>query len=192
MFGFGSKKKHEEQMAEWLAHPSEFGVRPKSVRHKRTYKGKLTGDDPTEIHLIEYVMPDGTAGRGFVNPPLTWSFISDTSGISDEELLMAYCGWAWLFPRLQAGSIPTSFTSDGEEARYIAQKQGEGFADIVVTARYQIGTSEVFELACTHGGRPAKAAGNADGDTAIAAADPCYQLPAIYFFLGTQVVETMR
>ena len=192
MFGFGSKRKYEDEMAEWLAHPMEFGVPPKSVRHKRTYKGTLVGDGPTEIHMVEFVMPNGTAGRGFVNPPLTWSFIGDMSGISDDELLMAYCGWAWLFPRMQAGSVLTSFPSEGEEARYIARKQSEGFADIEVTGRYKIGTSELFEIKCTHGGQPAKCAGNTEGDTAIAAADPCYKLPSIYFFLGSQVIQSMK
>jgi hypothetical protein len=192
MFGFGSKKKYEEEMAEWLAHPNEFGVRPKSVKHKRTFKGSLVGDGPTEIHLVEYVMPNGTAGRGFVNRPLTWSFLGDMSGISDDELLLAYCGWAWLFPRIQAGSVLTDFVSEGEEAQYIAKKVSEGFANIEVTGRYKIGTSELFEITGTHGSQPARAAGNTEGDTSIAKADPCYKLPPIYFFLGTQVIESMK
>ena len=124
MFGFGNKKKHEDQMAEWLAHPNEFGVRPKSVRHKRTYKGNLMGHGDVEIQLIEYVMPDGTQGRGFVNGPLTWSFLGEgVNVIDDDNLLLAYCGWSWLFPALQAGGVITNFASEGEEDRYIAQKQ---------------------------------------------------------------------
>src|SRR5688572_27908094 len=111
MFGFGNKRKIENEMAEWLAHPNEFGVRPKSVRHKRTYKAKLIGHGDVEIHLVEYVMPDGRNGRGFVNPPLTWSFLGDGANtIDDDNLVLAYCGWAWLFPAIQAGSALTQFT----------------------------------------------------------------------------------
>jgi hypothetical protein len=192
MFGFSSKRKYEDQMAEWLAHPNEFGVSPKSVRHKRTFKAVLLGDGAAEIHLIEYIMPNGTTGRGFVNPPLTWSFLGDMSGISDDELLMAYCGWAWLFPRIQAGSIPTNFVSEGEESRYIAKKESEGFRDVKITARYKIGTSELFEFEGKHGSQAAKGAGNTESDTALAAADPCYKLPSIYFLLGAQVIQSMK
>ena len=35
------KDQIEQQMAEWLAHPMEFGVRPEMVRLKRTYKAQL-------------------------------------------------------------------------------------------------------------------------------------------------------
>jgi hypothetical protein len=192
MFGFGSKRKYEDQMAEWLAHPSEFGIRPKSLCHKRKFKAVLLGDGPAEINLVEYVMPDGTAGRGFVNPPLTWSFIGDMSGISDDELLMAYCGWAWLFPRIQSGGVLTNFVSAGEDLRYVAKKQSDGFADVEITARYKIGTSELFEFKATHGGKPAKGAGNTESDTTIAAADPCYKLPSIYFLLGAQVIQSLK
>lgn len=80
-------------MTEWLAHPSEFGVRPKTVRHKRTYQASLIHGD-AEIHLCEYVMPDGTCGRGFVNGSLTWSFLGEgVEAIDDDNLLPAYCGW---------------------------------------------------------------------------------------------------
>ena len=80
MFGFGKKRAIEKEMADWLAHPAEFGVQPKSVRLKRTYRGEVINTGAVEIHLVEYEMPDGTQGRGFVNGPLTWSFLSDLSG----------------------------------------------------------------------------------------------------------------
>jgi hypothetical protein len=179
-------------MAEWLAHPNEYGVAPKAVRHKRSYKCELAGDGETEIHLVEYEMPDGTKSRGFVNPPLTWSFIGDMSGITDDELLLAYCGWAWLFPRLQAGSVLTEFVSEGEEPRYIAQKQAQGISDVKVTARYKLGTSELFEIEGSWAGRPTKGAGNTEAETGFADTDPCFKLPSIYFFLGSQAMKSMR
>lgn len=75
MLGLGTKRPIEDKMAEWLAHLSEFGVRPKTVRFKRTYKADLITYGKVEIHLVEYTMPDGTVGRGFVNGGLTWSFL---------------------------------------------------------------------------------------------------------------------
>jgi hypothetical protein len=192
MFGFGKNRKIESEMAEWLSHPNEFGVAPNWVRHKRSYKCDLAGDGEMEIHLMEYEMPDGTQSRGFVNPPLTWSFLGDVSSIGDEELLLAYCGWAWLFPRIQAGTVLTNFTSDGEEARFIAQKQAQGVSDVNITGRFKIGTSQVFEFEGVSAGELTKGAGDTESDMSFAPTHPCYNLPSIYFFLGRHAVKSMK
>jgi hypothetical protein len=186
------KHKIENQMAEWLAHPNELGVAPKSVCHLRTYKPTIAGDGDVEVHLVEYEMPDGKKSRGFVNPPLTWSFIGDTSGFSDYELFVAYCGWAWIFPRLQAGTVLTKFASDGEEARYVAQKRAQGISDIRISSRYKIGTSEIYEIEGVRDGKPYKTAGNTEVESAFAAGSPRFMLPAIYSLLGSQVIKTLR
>lgn len=192
MFGLGSKKKYEDQMAEWLAHPNEFGVRPKSVRHKRTYQTSLIHGD-TEIHLCEYLMPDGTRGRGFVNGSLTWSFLGvGVNGIDDENLILAYCGWTWLFPAMQSGGVVTDFVSGGEEARFVAQKQEQGLTDVMITNRYLIGTSELFEFVGNYQGTPAKGAGDTESEVGFMAGDPCFNLPSIYFLLGRQVIKSLR
>lgn len=193
MFGFGSKKKYEEAMAAWLAQAEGFGA-PQSVKFKRTFQGKMLGADaPLEIHVLEFVMPDGRKGRGILNGPQTWVFREDVSGISDADLAIAYCGWAWLTPRLESGTALTTFTSDsGDEAAYLEQKKEEGFEDLEVIARYQMGQNEVFELRGTHSGEAARAAGNTEADTSIVASDPCFKLPTVYFFFGAQVAPTLH
>lgn len=99
-------------------------------------------------------MPDGTAGRGFLNGSLTWSFLGDdVNAISDDDLLVAYCGWAWLFPALQAGNVATEFPPLTEEADFRAKKQNDGLKDLELTGRYKIGTSELFEFKATKGGK---------------------------------------
>jgi hypothetical protein len=193
MFGFGNRRKIEEAMAEWLAHPQEWGVRPSSVRFTRTYTGTLMGQGNVDIHLVEYVMPDGTKGRGFVNGPLTWSFVGDEiNEIDDDTLLLAYCGWSWLFPAIQAGAVLTSFLSEGEEARYVAQKQEAGLADVVITNRYKIGTSELFEFTGTLQGKPVRGAGDTENEVGFMADDPRFNLPSIYFLLARQVIQSME
>ena len=193
MFGFGSKRSIEEKMAEWLAHPNEFGVRPASVRFKRTYKGKLITHGDVEIHLVEYRMPDGTAGRGFVNGPLTWSFLGgEVNSISDGDLLLAYCGWAWLFPALQGGTVQTDFVSAGEEARFLSKKKAEGFESIQLTSRYKIGTSELFEFTATRHGKTLKGAGDSNVEVSFGPDDPKCGLPSIYYLLAGQVIQSMR
>ena len=71
MFGFIDKKRIESQMAEWLSHPSEFGVAPKSVRYRTTEKAKMVTYGKVRIHVVDYEMPTGKKGRGFVNDSLT-------------------------------------------------------------------------------------------------------------------------
>ncbi len=175
-------------MSEWLAHPMEFGQPPKSVKHKRKYRLKIMGN-PTDVHLLDYEMPDGHRGRGFVNPT-TWSFLgSEVNQIPDDQLIVAYIGWLFLFPALQNGSASSDFTSETEEAAYLAQKAQQGLSDIQVTNRYKIGTSELFEFKAIFQGAPVKGAGNTETEVGFSESDPRYHLPAIYFLLGPQMLN---
>ena len=193
MFGFGAKKRIEEKMAEWLSHPAEFNVAPKSVRFKRTYEAELISYGLVEIHLVEYTMPDGSSGRGFVNDDLTWSFIGPAvNTIEDGDLFQAYCGCAWLFPALQQGSVQTTFASSGEEERYLAQKRQEGYVDLEVDERFKIGTSELTGFRAVRGGMAVRGAGDTDAEVVFAAADPRFNLPSVYFLLGRQVIKSVR
>jgi len=183
----------EEKMAEWLAHPAEFGVRPTSIHLKHTYKARLITYGDVDIHLVNYTMPDGKTGRGFVNGALTWSFESpEVNSINDNDLFVAYCGWAWLFPPLQQGTVQTEFESTGEEAKYLAAKRLEGLTAIEVTTRYKIRTSELIEFRAMRRGVPVKGAGDTNGDVIFEASDPRYNLPSIYFLLGRQVIESVH
>jgi hypothetical protein len=189
MFGFIDKKKIESQMAEWLSHPSEFGVAPKLVRCRKTEKAKLVTYGKVQIHVVDYEMPDGKKGRGFVNDSLTWSFLGDgVNAISDDDHFTAYCGWAWLFPALQGGSAKTDFVSQRDEATFSASRKSSGLIDFRITGRYQIGTSELFEYDGSRGGVKVKGAGGTESLVEYPASDPRYGLPAIYFLLGEEVI----
>ena len=193
MFGFRSRRRIENEMAEWLAHPNEFGVRPETVRLKRTYKANLITQGDRELHLVEYVMPDGTTGRGVVNGSLTWSFLGEeVNAISDDDLLVAYCGWAWLFPALQAGTVATEFLSLSEEAAFRAKKRNDGLEDLVLTDRYKIGTSELFEFKATKNGRQIRGAGDVASEVSYDQNDSRRNLPSIYFLLGRTSIKAIR
>lgn len=193
MFGLRSRRRVEREMAEWLADPNEFGVRPKRVRLKRTYRGNLITHGDVELHLVEYEMPDGTSGRGFVNGSLTWSFLGDgVNTISDDDLLVAYCGWAWLFPALQAGNVATEFRSLTEEDAFRTKKAGEGLQNLEVTNRYKIGTSELFEYRATKNGKKVAGAGDTDLEVSYEEGDPRFNLPSIYFLLGRESIKSMK
>ena len=188
-----NKDQIEEQMAEWLAHPMEFGVRPEMVRLKRTYTAELVTYGNVQIHLVDYRMPSATIGRGLVIDSLTWSFLGDhVNLINDDDLFVAYCGWAWLFPALQAGTAQTTFVSSGEESKFLAQKQQQGITDIEVLSRYKIQTSELTEFMGKQNGVPVKGAGDTTAEVLFTASDARCNLPSIYFLLGEQVIESIE
>jgi hypothetical protein len=193
MLGFGSKRRIENEMADWLRHPNEFGVPPKYVRLRRTYRGKLITHGDVELHLVQYEMPDGTKGRGFVNGSLTWSFLGDeVNSIDDDDLLIAYCGWAWLFPALQVGNVATEFMSLSEEAAFRAKKEKDGLQNLEFTNRYKIGTSELFEYHARLRGKRIKGAGDTESEVSYEEDDPRFNLPSIYFLLGRESIKSMR
>jgi hypothetical protein len=190
MFGFGRKKKIEDEMAQWLAHPLEFGVLPASTRFKRSYNVRVITHGDEQVHLVEYEMPDGTKGRGFVNGSLTWSFLGDAvNAIEDDDLLVAYYGWAWLFSGIQANTVATEFKSLTEEDEFFEKKVQEGFANVRFGARYKIGTSELFEYTATKDGIDYRGAGDTESDVCFATTDPKACLPSIYFLLGPMVIK---
>lgn len=190
VFGLRTRRV-ENEMAEWLAHPNEFGVRPKRVQLKRTYRVNVITYGDVKLHLVEYEMPDGTAGRGFVNGALTWSFLGDeVNAMSDDDLLIAYCGWAWLFPALQAGNVVTEFVSATEEQAFRAKKEGEGLCSLELSNRYKIGTSELFEYVATKDGQRVRGAGNTEAEVGYVERDPRFGLPSIYFLLGSQAIQS--
>jgi hypothetical protein len=180
-------------MAEWLAHPQEFGQPPKKVRLKRTYRGHVVTHGDVQLHLVEYEMPNGTRGRGFVNGSLTWSFLGDeVNAIADDDLLVAYCGWSWLFPALQAGNVATEFMSLSEEADFRAKKESDGLRELVFTDRYKIGSSELFEYRAMSNGKRVRGAGDTESEVSYEEGDPRFNLPSIYFLLGQHTIKSMR
>jgi len=189
LFGFIDKKKGEDQMAEWLSHPSEFGVAPKFVRYRKTEKAKLVTYGKVRIHVVDYEMPNGKKGRGFVNDSLTWSFLGDdVNAISDDDHFTAYCGWAWLFPALQGDTVKTDFVSQRDEVAFSDSRRRSGIKDFRITGRYQIGTSELFEYDGSRGGVKVKGAGGTENLVEFPASDARHGLPAIYFLLGEEVI----
>ena len=193
MFGFGKKKAIEKHMAEWLEHPNEFGVKPKSVKFKKTYKGRLLGLGDTEIHLVDYTMPDGRTGRGFVNGSLTWSFLGDeVNSIDDNNLIKAYCGWAWLFPSLQQGNVATRFDGEAEQARLAASLESQGVQELQFRDKYKIGDSELFEFFGTLNGEKIRGAGDSGHQTMFRQSQTQFALPTIYFHLGDEVIQSLN
>jgi len=58
--------------------------------------------------------------------------------------------------------------------------------------RYKIGTSELFEFVGTFEGEPIRGAGDSQHQTVLIKSEPQFALPAIYFHLGVEVIESMK
>jgi len=72
------------------------------------------------------------------------------------------------------------------------KKLADGFADVQLGSRYQIGTSELFEFKGSSSGQQFVGAGNTEAEVVFAATDPKAALPAIYFLLGREAIKSMR
>ena len=178
----------EKAMAAWLAGPAEFGVAPAAVLHRKVCH-LITTYGPLDVHLLDYEMPDGTKGVGFVNP-ITWSFLgARVPEIPEDELITAYMGWAWLAPSIQSGKVLTKFQSSGEEGRFKELKAAHGFADVSIESRYKLGDSEIFAYRAQFDGLPVRGAGNTEAESVFDESDARFCIPPIYFLIGRQVVR---
>ena len=178
-----------EEFSQWLAHPNELGQRPQEVHVKSVHEVELAGYGSLSIFLMSYRMQDGTQGRGFVNP-ITWAFFNDgVERISDEALLQAYCGWAWLFPAIQDEAVLTDFESSGEEQAFA--KAMSDIQDFRIVDRFKIGDSEIFEYRGQVDSddtlKKVRGAGNTEAELQLTEDMPEYCLPAVYFLVGHMV-----
>lgn len=175
----------EATMAEWLAHPMEFSVRPARVNYVTSINTTVAGKpEPVDVHIVEYEMPDGTRGKGFVNP-VTWSFLGPLpyEELTDVQLVTAYSGWLWLFSALNHGGAEKNFEPQTRDA-LIAELASEGISDISVTEQYKVGTSEFFEFRGVRGSAKIKGAGSAGSKLVFEETAPQASLPIVYTYLG--------
>ena len=175
----------EATMAEWLAHPMEFGVRPKRASYLTSVKTAVAGyPEPVDVHIVEYEMPDGTYGKGFAKP-VTWSFIGPLpyERFTDVQLATAYSGWLWLFTALNNGRAETEFEPQTSDA-LAAELASEGISNVSITEKYKVGTSEFFGFTGARGGVVVKGAGSAGSKLVFDESAHQASLPVVYTYLG--------
>lgn len=180
----------EHTMMTWLSHPMEFGVAPKRVHYLRSVPMKLSFEPaPVPVHIVEYIMPDGRYGRGFVNP-VTWSFLGPIpyEKLTDTELVTAYIGWLYLFRLHQQDGVVATFNAQTLKP-LLAELENEGIKDIVVTDQTRIGTSELFEFTGTRDGQVVKGAGSAGSKLILDSKSPQASLPVVFTYIGLVMQE---
>ena len=153
----------------------------------------LFGKKKAIVHLVSYEMPDGYNGRGFVNGPLTWSFIGEElKSIADDDLFRAYCGWAWIFPALQAHTISTDFEPE-HLAQFVKSKETEGYKEIVVVEKYKIGTSELVTYTSIKDNTEIHGAcilDDHDLSLEYGSSDSRSKLPMEYYLIGDEALKS--
>ena len=174
---------HIQEFSDWLAHPLEHGEHPSKIWHIATYERViLPAEEPYQIHLLGYEMPNGYSGRGFTGY-ITWAFISENlNAIPDEDIVIAYTGWAFLFPGLQQGKFAADFSPSDQERQFLAQI--EQFEDLEITRKYRIGDVELFEYCATEIGQKIRGCGHVGKNLYYTDDEPHYALPTVYFLLG--------
>jgi hypothetical protein len=175
----------ENGLAQWLSSPLEFGVAPRRVKYLTTIPTPIAGQPRSvRVHVLEYEMPDGTYGKGFVNP-ITWSFAGALpyDKLTNDQLVAAYSGWAWLFGALHNGSAKSEFkpVTLGDALKLL---QANGVVNISVTNQYRVGDSEFFEFRGTRADHAVKGVATNEARLIYDASDPIASLPIVYTFLA--------
>jgi hypothetical protein len=113
------------------------------------------------------------------------------NAISDDDLLVAYCGWAWLFPALQAECRDGIHVSDRRGC--LSRQEAQRWAgEPKVHRPLQDWDSELFEFTATKNGRQIKGAGDTNSEVSYDQDDPRFNLPSIYFLLGQTCINSIR
>ena len=180
----------EKTMAQWLSHPLEFGAAPRRVHYLRSVPVKLAGQpEPVVLHLVEYLMPNGAYGRGFVNPT-AWSFLGPVAydKLTDLEVVTAYLGWLWHFSAIQEGRALAAFDPQTLKP-LITELNRDGVSGVVVTEQAKVGSLEFFAFTGVRDGKAVKGAGSSSSKLVLDAGSPIASLPVLYSYLGMLMQE---
>lgn len=181
----GVAEEMEEAMACWLSHPAEYGERPEKARWRCSLKTVIwPGDEPEDVHLVDYWYPGRGKATGFAYP-LAWSFmgLSDWGAWSAIDLAIAYGGWHALFASGAETVEPSERTKN--EALLLARQAGVESAHLKKALR--VGGFELAVFSGLREGKPVVGAampGICDAAMALDADGHLAQLPPEFRFLG--------
>lgn len=104
-------------MANWLAHPMEFGAQPEEIEEihrERTYWPLF--DKKVQLAFHRYRMKDGFTSIG-ITGPITWIFLGDDlNGFTIEELKYLYAGWYIAFAAVNSSNYAKEKNQQQQQA----------------------------------------------------------------------------
>lgn len=125
------------EMANWLASPTEFGEKP--IEAHVIYENEIlwAKGEAKKVFLIHYKMKDGTEGVGFTGP-ITRSFIGiDCVNFIPEDLIYCYTGW-YLLSIFSSLETYSDELSDDEKQRFTETLKTEGYDNPILKDQFTL------------------------------------------------------
>lgn len=170
-------------------HHANFGQKyPENLNYIGSFKRNvMIMDGFHDIHLVSYTKNNGKLGRGFCNP-ITWTFrVQDDSGMSNDDLVTAYCGWALIFRGTFTKIVVPDFQDKDSSLLEISKRiKKELSEDFTLKSKYVINDNVIYaEFEGTVNGIRAKQAIGNDGSSLyLEESDTRFALPALWTLLG--------
>jgi hypothetical protein len=182
-------KSSEQEMANWLAHPMEFGEPPEEIEeiHQEKTQWPLF-DEKVEIAFHRYRMKDGFSSIGMTGP-ITWSFVGDDlSGFTTEELKRLYAGWYIAF--LAVNSPNYSREQEEQERQTVEEKLRRKLAGFVGVVDFlSFGELVFYAYKIKRGDEEVIIATDRTNKMEYEAESKYLRLPPLYYFLGSLFFE---
>lgn len=171
----------------WLEETNEFACAPKTCEVVASYLAPWPWEpDELEVHLVQFVLPNGREGIGIAGP-VAYSFSDrdiDFSLFSPDELLKLYAGWYLLYELISSDEYQPNFEPLDDQAIIEMLGEEHGITDIQIVDRVQIEDQTFFEMTGVDNGEPCRIGGSFDGCFCFFPDDKYYGLPALYYVMG--------
>ena len=179
----------EQEMAEWLANPMEFGEAPVEVSeiHQEETPWPLY-DEQVKLSFHRYKMKDGFSSIGMTGP-ITWSFFGDSlEGFSMDELKRLYAGWYISFVAINSDNYSKGENKRKRQAAEAQLKQNiDGFEEIV--AFLSFGELVFYAYKCRREGKEWVVATDGEDKLEYEEDSKYLRLPPLFYFLGWMFFE---
>lgn len=174
-------------MARWLAHPLEYGERPRQIEafHRETTRWPLH-ERPVTFVLHRYRMAPDAPLRIGMTGPITWSFLD--AGLSDLDpntLKLIFAGWHVAFTTVRADAHDAAAQQREREALAARLRTAEpGFTGMLDYLR--IGELTFYAYRVHRPGTPAAVVVRGAGHRVTYPANAAYlRVPPLYVFIGS-------
>lgn len=176
-----------DELSLWIQESKEFGMMPKSVSVVESYEAPWPWEpDDLEIHLVQFVLPNGREGIGIAGP-VAYSFSDreiDFSLFEHDELLKLYAGWYLLYELLESEDYQPKFSAEDDQAIIRMLEDEHGMTEVKIVDRIQIEDQTFFEITAVDNGKACRIGGSVDGCFSFYPDDKYYGLPALYYMMG--------
>ncbi|MEZ4662387.1 MAG: hypothetical protein R2911_32960 [Caldilineaceae bacterium] len=182
-------KKSEQELANWLAHPLEFGEPPLEVNeiHQEETSWLLI-DEQVSLSFHRYIMKDGFSSVGMTGP-ITWSFLGDDlSDFSMEDLKRLYAGWHISFMAINSANYSKEENDKKQQATAeILTRTVDGFSTIIEYLSF--GELAFYAYEYIRDNHKFVVATDRENQSEFGVDSKYLRFPLLYYFLGSLFFE---